>query len=193
MCVQYYGDWCSATDGFNTGCGYVSADISSFYYIYGIQILANFASILGNTGDATHYSQVAATAITTYNTLYFNATTNAYLGGVPVNQMLPLQLGIAPKGTEGAVFDVMTSWINASYAPTHNVGGIVAGKYLFPVLSAYGQTDLGIKMHLQTDFPSVGYWIANNTEPYAVSATTLWENWQSTSFNPYGRYVISYA
>lgn len=186
---SYYGDWCSAYDGFSTGCSFTGPDISSFYYIAGLKVLTDFARILNNNGDMTKYGAIAQAAITQYNTQFYNATTASYAAGYPINQMLPLVMDIAADTDRAAVYNTLKEWIANSYAPTHNAGGIVSSKYLYPTLSAFGDTDLGVQIQLQTDFPSIGYWIDNNTEAFAVKATTLWENWQSTSFAPAGRYV----
>lgn len=58
--------------------------------------------------------------------------------------------------------------------------GVLATKYLLPVLSDYGYTDVAYAVATQTTYPSWGYWMANG-------ATTIWEHWalESRSRNHY--------
>ena len=49
--------------------------------------------------------------------------------------------------------------------------GVLGGRVLFHVLSAYGQSALALHMITRPDFPSYGNWIARG-------ATTLWEEFQ---------------
>ena len=46
--------------------------------------------------------------------------------------------------------------------------GVIGNKYIYDVLTEYGDADLAIKLMIQDKFPSFNYWIKNN-------ATSLWE------------------
>jgi hypothetical protein len=63
---------------------------------------------------------------------------------------------------------------NAKY-PNHFGGGIIALKLLYDQINRFGQQGLGLSMQLQTDIPSLGYWITE------VGATTLLEKYDLTT------------
>ena len=59
-------------------------------------------------------------------------------------------------------------------------GGIMAvgslgAKYIFRALADHGYADDAVKILMQTDFPSYGYWVRH------FDATTLFENWRGNS------------
>jgi hypothetical protein len=54
------------------------------------------------------------------------------------------------------------------------------------VLKTHGRNELGISYMLAKGFPSFNYWLEPSNG--GVPATTLWENWQSTAFEPSGSY-----
>lgn len=48
--------------------------------------------------------------------------------------------------------------------------GVLATKYLLPVLTEFGYADVAVALARQTTFPSWGYWVE-------LGATSLWEHW----------------
>jgi len=183
-----YGDWCSVANGAGTGCGFTRPDISTFYFIQGLRVLTDFANRLGNTADAAHYGAIANRTSSYYNQLWYNAAGSYYQDGYPISQVLALEGGFA--GTNAtAVFNTLVGLINSgkfSGFPNAPTGGIVFTKYSWPVLTEGGRIDLALQMFLATGMPSFDHWIEGSGPN--TGATTLWENWQSTNFNPYGSY-----
>ncbi len=54
---------------------------------------------------------------------------------------------------------------------THVTTGFIGVKYLLPVLTKFGRSDLAYELATQTTYPSWGYMVSRG-------ATTLWELWQ---------------
>jgi len=183
-----YGDWCSVANGAGTGCGFTLPDISTFYFLKGLKYLAYFAQKLGNADDYSRYSSLYDITSAKYNSLWYKSATNLYNTGYPISQILALESGQAGSNAP-AVFASLVNLINNgnfSGFPNAPTGGIVFTKYSWPVLSAGGRTDLALQMMLASGMPSFDYWIEGSGP--GTGATTLWENWQSTNFAPYGSY-----
>lgn len=188
LSFAYYGDWCSAADGFATGNAFKRADISTFMFLWGVDILADFATRLGKTDDATKYSNIAENTRGIYNKYFFNAMNSSYSDGYPISQLLALSApGLIPSpAVQAAVVNALLFSIrngtHSGYA-NHTTGGIIFMKYAFDVLTANGHITEALNIFLNTGFPSIRNWV---DQP--VPATTLWENWQSSSTVPYGSY-----
>jgi alpha-L-rhamnosidase len=189
------GDWCSVADGPATSCVFTRPDISTTYFIMGLDILADFANRTGNSGDAQKYGSLSQTTRALYNQNWEHGagTPDAYYqDGYPISQILALHIGVVPAADQAAVANTLVNLINNgshSGFPNSPTGGIVFTKYAWPVLSSIGRTDLAMTLMLAKGMPSYDFWIeGSETQNSWVPATTLWENWQSTGFAPEGSY-----
>ena len=61
-------------------------------------------------------------------------------------------------------------------ADDHFDVGVLGGRVIFHVLSAFGHSDLAYKMITRPEFPSYGYWLAQG-------ATTLWESFDQNRYD----------
>jgi len=160
---SYYGDWVSIepTPG---------ALVSDFYYYYDVDLLAKIADVLGNPADSATYSQLAVQIKDAFNHEFLNTRTGNYATGSQTANTLPLFLEMVPKDQRGQVGGNL--FYDLVYAhDSHVTTGFIGVKYLFPVLTRRGLSDLAYDIATQTTFPSYGYMVANG-------ATTLWELWQ---------------
>jgi len=159
-----YGDWVPIvkTDGYL---------VSTFYYYYSAEIVARAAEILGKTADAQAYRALQAQIRDGFHRRFYNAERKYYGEGTQTAQALALFLDMAPKDVRGAVGGYLRNDITY-YHDTHLTTGIVGTKYLLPVLTQIGGSDLAYELATQTAYPSWGYMIENG-------ATTLWELWQN--------------
>jgi alpha-L-rhamnosidase len=160
----YYGDWVSVekTPG---------ALVSTFYYCWSADIAARAAAILGKTDDAEAYRKLGASIRQAFHRKFFNPGTGAYSSGSQTAALLPLYLDMAPQALRSAVLADLTGDI--VYANnTHLTTGIIGTKYLLPLLTRFGRSDLAYDLATQTTYPSWGYMLENG-------ATTLWELWQN--------------
>jgi len=160
---SYYGDWVPVemTPG---------EIVSDAYYYYDVTLLSKIAQILGKSGDAQAYSQLAAQVKDAFNREFYDPKRGVYANGTQTANALALFLDLVTKDNRQAVGGSLFNDI-AYQHDSHVTTGFIGVKYLFPVLTRLGQSDLAYDMATQTTYPGWGYMIANG-------ATTLWELWQ---------------
>jgi alpha-L-rhamnosidase len=161
---SHYGDWVAIekTPG---------ALVSDFYYYYDTLILSKIAAALGNSADAASYAQLATHIKDAFNQEFFNAKTGNYADGTQTANALPLFLDMVPEDRRRSVARDLTDDILYGH-DTHLTTGFIGVRYLMPLLTELGRSDLAYDLAVQTTYPSWGYMIANG-------ATTLWEIWQN--------------
>ena len=145
--------------------------VSDFYYYYDTLLLSKMAAVLGNSADAASYAQLAGQIKDAFNQEFFDAKTGNYANGTQTANALPLFLDMAPKDRRGAVAGNLRNDILYRHN-THVTTGFIGLRYLMPVLTQLGNSDLAYDLAVQTTYPSWGYMVANG-------ATTLWELWQN--------------
>ena len=161
---SYYGDWVALakTPG---------ALVSDFYYYYDTLLLSKMAAVLGNSADATSYAQLAAQIKDAFNQEFYDAKTGNYANGTQTANALPLFLDMPPKDQRGGVAGNLVNDILYGH-DTHLTTGFIGVRYLMPLLTQLGRSDLAYDLATQTSYPSWGYMAAHG-------ATTLWEIWQN--------------
>ncbi|HUO30485.1 MAG TPA: family 78 glycoside hydrolase catalytic domain, partial [Bryobacteraceae bacterium] len=161
---SYYGDWVpiEKTPG---------SLVSTFCYHWSAELVARMAQILGKSSDADAYRKLAGEIKDAFDAKFWNASAGVYGTGTQTAQILPLFLNMAPNNHRGAAFGALRD--NLVYTNnTHLTTGILGTKYLFPLLTRTGNSDLAYELATQTTYPSWGYMVENG-------ATTLWELWQN--------------
>ena len=163
LTYSYYGDWVAIepTPG---------ALVSDFFFDYDVQILAHIAKVLGKADDAATYLKLDTDIREGFNKKFFNPDTGSYSTGTQTANLLPLFLDIPPEKARGGVTWRLTTDIVYTHN-THVTTGFIGVKYLLPVLTRFGRSDLAYELATQTTYPSWGFMIARG-------ATTLWELWQ---------------
>ena len=161
---SYYGDWVAVEQ---TPGEFVSAA----YYFYDVDVLAKIAEALGKTDDAQSYAKLAGEIKDAFHREFFNPKTGSYANGTQTANTMALYLGLVPKDQSGRVMGNLTRDIVYRH-DTHVTTGFIGVKYLFPLLTRSGRSDLAYELATQTTYPSWGYMISNG-------ATTLWELWQN--------------
>ena len=161
---SYYGDWVpiDKTPG---------ALVSTFCYYWSADIVARMAELLGKSTEAETYRKLAGEIKDAFNAKFLNAATSTYGTGTQTAQILPLFLNMTPNNRRGAVFGSLRDDLVYTHN-THLTTGILGTKYLFPLLTSTGNSDLAYELATQTTYPSWGYMVENG-------ATTLWELWQN--------------
>jgi len=144
--------------------------IADVWYYYDVSLFAKIAQVLGNSTDAASYGQLAAEIKDALNRAFFDANTGNYANGTQTANAMALFLDLVPKEQRGAVAGNLTNDIVYSHN-THVTTGFIGVKFLMPVLSAIGRSDLAYELAAQTTYPSWGYMVEHG-------ATTLWEVWQ---------------
>ena len=88
-------------------------------------------------------------------------------GNCQTSQAMALHYGVFEEREKEKAFLRLLELIHG--ADDHIDVGVLGGRVLFHVLSAFGHSDLAFRMITREDYPSYGNWIKRG-------ATTLWEN-----------------
>jgi len=162
--VKYhnYGDWLEP--GKVPSTAIVSEMSAAFNSIMAVQIASEF----GDAKDRAHFTAESANMLAAFNHIYWNTKISAFGDGSQAPQVYALHMGGLSTEREHATLKVLLTSLDRQGIDT----GIIATKWLFPLLSKYNRTDLGLKLASGTAFPSWGYMIAKG-------ATTIWENWNA--------------
>ncbi len=104
------------------------------------------------------------------NRTFFDAHTDNYANGTQTANAMALALDLVPKEHREAVQRSLTDDIVYGHN-THLTTGFIGVKFLMPLLTSLGRSDLAYDLAVQTTYPSWGYMVERG-------ATTLWELWQ---------------
>ena len=169
------GDWVSPEAGAGGGNAPEDSRVSGTAYLYTmLESMAKTATLLGKTADATAFTDHASVVKSAFNATFLDATAGYYRGTDDTgyrqtHNVLALAFGLAP---DDATADRVAASIAADVVAKGNTlnTGSLGTKYLLPVLSDYGYSDLAFTLATQTSYPSWGFMIENG-------ATTMWEHW----------------
>ncbi len=142
---------------------------ATWAYIETLDTVAMAAGVLGKPADEAAYRQLAQQARDAFNKQWLTPE-GYYAPGNQAAQVLALAANIPPKDKAAGVLSYLVDEINY-HDNAHLTTGILATKYLWPVLIAGRQPDLAYDVLNQPDYPGYGYMLNHG-------ATTLWELWQ---------------
>lgn len=141
--------------------------IGTAFFAYSADLLAQVAQVLGKTGDAERYADLASKVKAAFNAEFVTPagrvgpnTQTAYL--------LALHFDLLPEALRPLAAERLVKEI--SQGQYHLTTGFVGTPYLCHVLSRYGHTDVAYKLLNQESYPSWLY-------PIKQGATTIWERW----------------
>lgn len=175
---SYWGDW-SPPEAFGTpgsvGSGAVSAYtpgklISTGYLFYYEKIMAQLASIIGNTPDEKYFLQCSQRTAEVFNATYWNEKTGGYGSNNQACNSFALFLGLVKEEHITSVINNLKQ--NVEVNEFHLTTGNLCTKYLLEMLTENGYAEIAYKIAVQETYPSWGYMIANG-------ATALWERWEN--------------
>lgn len=157
--------------------GYVqtsySSVINAFHY-NNLRVMAQIATVLGNTADATDFTTRANTIQTSFNSVFWDATNQRYKDGETTSHIsahgnfFPMAMGVVP---ENRVAPVM------SYLKTRRMAPSVYGaQYLLEALFAGGEEDYAIGLMADNDPAYKRNW--NNM--LAAGSTLTMEAWDNS-------------
>jgi len=158
-----WGDWVALE---NTPQDYL-ADI---WYYYDVKLLSKIETALGNSTEAESYQQSANQIRDAFNRKFFHSDTAEYSTGTQTANAMALYMGMPSSDDRPKVIDNLTNDITY-YHNTHLTSGFIGIRYVMPVLTASGRSDLAYELAVQDSYPSWGYMLKQG-------ATTLWELWQ---------------
>ncbi|WP_276484236.1 family 78 glycoside hydrolase catalytic domain [Paraflavitalea pollutisoli] len=177
-----YGDWCvppesleliKSQDSTRTTRGDL---IATAYYYRLLQLMKNFASLQGKTGDVQEYEALAGRIAAAFQQKFYNAKTKWYDNNTVTANLLPLHFGITPDSAREAVFNNIYNKIKIDNH-MHISTGVIGTQYLMRGLAAFDRADIAYTLASNNTYPSWGYMAANG-------ATTIWELWNGNTANP---------
>ena len=149
------------------------ADITdTAYYYRDTLIVALAAKLLGQSGDAAHYSERAEQIKKSFNEKFFNADFGTYGNGSQTSLSCALYQGMVAPTNQNRVLQNLVASVEKENG--HIDTGILGAKYILHALTDQGRADVAYRMAAQKDLPSWGWWIEQG-------ATTLWEEWNGNS------------
>jgi len=161
---SYYGDWVAVE---STPEEY----ISSVYYEYTVSLFSRVAKALGRAADVKAYTELESRIREAINKTFFDGGREVYANGTQTANAMALYMNLVPAEHRNKVLGRLTDDI-VYHHDTHLTTGIHGVRFLFPVLTSAGRTDLAYELATQTTFPGWGYMIAQG-------ATTQWELWEN--------------
>ena len=132
-----------------------------------------------------------------FNAAFYNASSQMYSDGklsLQTAQALALQIGAVEPSNLATITNSLlaavhnkkdhldtglqaTLYYHLSLHGTSTHLGIIGTKYLLPALTENGNFDLALTIATQSTTPGWGWWVSQH-------ATTLWESWFATEFEP---------
>lgn len=169
------GDWVSPEASPAGGNAPEDTRVSATAYLYTMQIaMQKTAEFLGHDADAAQFAEDAAATKVAFNATFYDAAKGYYRGNGDsgyrqTHNVLALAFGLAPD--EATSKKVAASIVDDIKAKGNHLNtGVLGTKYLLPVLTAYGYSDVAYGLAVQTTYPSWGYMVENG-------GTTMWEHW----------------
>ena len=141
--------------------------VATAFFAYSADLLASTARVLGKTGDAERYADLAGRVKAAFCNEFVTAA-----GRVGPNTqtayVLALQFDLLPEEIRHLAADRLAEEVRQAHY--HLSTGFAGTPYLCHVLSRYGHTDVAYELLNQESYPSWLY-------PVKKGATTIWERW----------------
>lgn len=132
-------------------------------------LVAQFASVLGETEDRAAYGALADRIRDAFVARFLERGTGRFDTATQAAQATALTMGLVPDSERSAAIDRMVEAVEVDH-DGHIAAGIFGTKYLLNMLTETGHADVAYAMVDQPDFPGWGHMLENG-------ATTLWETW----------------
>ena len=172
---EAWGDWVTPAtpNGQNEKNLYGTA-----YVIRSVDLMRQFAELLGKTSDVATYAALAEQLKTAFNANYLDRAAGVYRATAGANYLqtpnvIALAFGWVPEADKPAVLANLIRDVEVTRNGHLNTG-VVGTKYLLRVLTENGRADLAYRVATVRTAPGWGAW-------YAAGATSLWEEWPLTS------------
>ena len=145
--------------------------MSTAYYYNNCRIVARAARLLGKSGDAAQFADLADKVKAGFNARFFNPKTNRYESETQGSYVFPLAFGLVPEDHRQAVVANLVDEIQVKHKG-HTSVGLVGMQWFMQTLTDAGRADVAYAVATQTTRPSWGYMVSKG-------ATTSWERWDT--------------
>ncbi len=176
-----YGDWCAPlmdfeeANGQNANRKYPSKLISTAYYYYFMDVMSQFAGVIGKQEDIPAYKALRLKVGEAFNQEFYNEE-GFYGDNKMTDNILPLYFGLVNPENEQKVFDQLVETIEVTNKG-HLSTGLIGTQWLMRTLTKNGRSDLALKLATNRTYPSWGYMLENG-------ATAIWELWNGNVASP---------
>ena len=170
----YYGDWAAPMESCVSQEDARSSStpgvlMSTGYSYFNCLRLAGFASLLGLTGDVGKWLNLSRCIRAAFLDKWYDPSTGKVATGSQGCQAFALWLGILPEEGREKAFSVLLSDVESrGYKFTT---GNLTTRYLFDILTEYGEVDTAMRILLDESYPGYGFMLENG-------ATTIWERFE---------------
>ena len=176
-----YGDWCvpppsiEEATGQNADVKRPSQLISTAYYYYYMQLMTDFASVIGREEDVAGFQELGEKVKKAFQETYYNEA--GYFGeNQMTDNLLALHFELVEDDQKQKVFESLVHSIEVTHNG-HLSTGVVGVQWLMRTLTDNGRADLAFKLATNRTYPSWGYMLENG-------ATTIWELWHGNVAKP---------
>ena len=162
------GDWCPV----DRGADQYKAPLEFTDTVISMDIAEKAAFLFGELGMAEQQAfalSIASRLRAAVRERLIDTATMTAAGRCQTSQAMALFYHVFEPGEQPAAFARLLALIEEQDG--HFDVGVLGGRVLFHVLTAFGRSDLAFDMIVRPDFPSYGNWVARG-------ATTLWEDFQ---------------
>lgn len=177
-----YGDWCMPPESpeliHSKDPARITAPavLGTTYFYYYLNMMKEFAALLGKNQDAEEFGLQAQRTCDAFNARFFNERERCYDNNTITANLLPLRFGMVPEKYRADVFrnivdKTMKEWNG------HISTGVVGTQWIMRGLSDNGRPDIALRLATNRDYPSWGYMVENG-------ATTIWELWNGNTADP---------
>ncbi len=150
--------------------------LASAYYYNNLNLLMQYAAMLGREADVKAFSDEAETLKRRFHEQLFDSQRGVYGNGSQTSSVLPLSLGLVPAEHRRRLFDNLVEHIERRTAGGIGVG-LVGIQWLLRVLTHHGRLDLAWQLACRRAYPGWGYM-------FEQGATTIWELWNGDTADP---------
>lgn len=139
------------------------------FYLQQVDIMAEFAEILGIQNDKIKYQNLAKSIRDACTEKFLKVNSGIFDNGTQAAQLFALVHKLVPENEKEAVLKQLVEEIFYKHKG-HLSTGIYATKYLFDVSRTENRNDIAYTVTNQRQFPGYGFMLDHG-------ATTLWESW----------------
>ena len=161
------GDWCHPDRDRIVDRGLTD---TAYYYVHSLT-LAKFAEITGRSDDLRKYTELAGKIKQAFNRQFYKGY-GLYARGEQTAMGCALYQGLVEEAEKDAVVKRLVDTVKANGGKPDF--GILGAKYVPRALAENGHVELAYQMIIQPEYPGWVNWLK-------MGATTLWENWDSSS------------
>jgi alpha-L-rhamnosidase len=155
-------------------------------YYYCAKAVARAGQVLGQSGDATTYGQLAEEIKSSFNKQFFNPATGLYAENSQTSQVLPLYLDMVPEEQRPLVLRRLIEDIHTH--KDHMTTGFVGVMPMLHGLADWGYPDLAYTVSMQKDVPGFLQLIARGEKTMGESV----EGAVGTRLHPFGTCIGSF-